>query len=288
MATIDDQATFFGPVRLLPDDYARPDGPLVVSYGGGVNSIGMVIGMVEHGERPEAVVFSDTGDEKPETYAYLSDVLEPWLSSEGFPPLIRVRRPEFGRGKTGDQSLRDECLRLGTLPSRAYGFGTCADKWKIDPFKYWAQGWPRAQEAWTAGQVVVRAIGYDADESHRVESHADVGYGKAYPLLEWRWDRADCEEACRRHGVAIPPKSACYYCPSSTKTEILWLADAHPALFADAVALEDRAMATGRWKGVKGLGRRFSWRELAAASEEQRARMPEAPVETCTKCVVGW
>lgn len=283
-----EQGFLYGEPPLLPADYERPEGPLVVSYGGGVNSIAMLIGMAERGERPDAVVFSDTRGEKPETDAYVDEVVPPFLASIGFPELIKVCRPDFGRSKTGDDSLEAECLRLEILPSRVHGYGTCADKWKIDPFKYWAQGWEPAQEAWASGRVVVRAIGYDADEAHRVESIVDKGYGRVFPLLEWRWDRDDCEAACRRAGLPIPPKSACFYCPSSTKSEVLWLAEAHPKLFARAVAMEDLALASGKLDTVKGLGRRFSWRELVEASAEQRSRMPEAPVEACTKCVVGW
>lgn len=44
---------------------------LVASYGGGVNSTAMLIGMQERGEIPNLIMFADTGGEKPETYAYL-------------------------------------------------------------------------------------------------------------------------------------------------------------------------------------------------------------------------
>lgn len=34
---------------------------MMVSYGGGTNSTAMLIGMVERGERPDAILFADTG-----------------------------------------------------------------------------------------------------------------------------------------------------------------------------------------------------------------------------------
>lgn len=259
--------------------------PLVVSYGGGVNSIAMLIGMHERGERPDAIVFSDTRGEKPATYHYLKQILPPWLARVGFPSLVTVCRADFGRGATGDKSLEDECLRLGTHPSRAYGFSTCADKWKIDPFKWWAQTWPLAVEAWARGESIVRAIGFEVGEERRVGPDGDKGFTKVYPLLEWGWDHDACVAAITRAGLPVPVKSACYYCPSSTKREILDLNERHPKLMARALALEKRANDTGRWK-VAGLGRRFAWATIVGG-KVQLDLIPEAFVEPCTICESG-
>lgn len=257
--------------------------PLVVSYGGGVNSLAMLIGLRARGERPDAVVFSDTRGEKPETYDHMRDVLAPWLARNELPPLTVVCRADFGRSKTGDASLEAECLRLGNVPSRAFGFGTCADKWKIDPFKWWALEWAPAIRAREAGVDVVRCIGYDAGEERRVTAHGDKGFAKRFPLIEWGWGREECEAEIVRAGLAVPPKSACFFCPSSTKPEILGLAAKHPELMARALAMEAASNATGRW-AIKGLGRRFAWGALVAAEQSQRALFPETPVESCTVC----
>jgi hypothetical protein len=259
-------------------------GPLVVSYGGGVNSIAMLIGMKERGERPDAIVFSDTRGEKPETYYYLDVILPKWLSENGFPPLIKVCRADFPNSKTGDISLEAECLRLGTLPSRAYGFGTCADKWKIDPFKWWSKTWQPAKDAWAAGGVVTRCIGYDAGEERRIGNTSDKGFDKRYPLLEWKWDREACLAAIDREGLPPLPKSACFYCPSSTKKEIIQLGKTDPDLLNRAIAIESNALASGRWS-IEGLGRRFSWKSLVAT--EDKSSFPEAAVESCTICADG-
>ena len=63
---------------------------LVVSYGGGVNSTAMLVGMAERGERPDAIAFADTGDEKPETYQYLWG-LNAWLAIVNFPTVVAVK-----------------------------------------------------------------------------------------------------------------------------------------------------------------------------------------------------
>lgn len=44
---------------------------IVVNFGGGTNSTGLLVGAVERGLRPDIVVFADTGSEMPHTYAHL-------------------------------------------------------------------------------------------------------------------------------------------------------------------------------------------------------------------------
>ena len=49
----------------------QPDAMYVVSYGGGVNSTALIVFLVRNRFPLDCVVFSDTGDEMPETYEYL-------------------------------------------------------------------------------------------------------------------------------------------------------------------------------------------------------------------------
>lgn len=248
-------------------------GPMFVSYGGGVNSTAMLIGMHERGIVPDAVQFSDTKGEKPETYFYARVVLAGWLSRAGFPPLTELCRTDRLHL---DESLEAECHRLGTLPSRAYGFGTCADKWKLDPMRWWVK-------KRYGGQQVIRAVGFDAGEPERAKPYSDKHMVVWYPLIEWGWDRDACVAAIKRAGLPVPPKSACFFCPSSKKREVIQLGKRHPALLARAFAIEDSGMAKA--SDAKGLGRSFSWRALIAADAAQQKLFPESPVEDCLICV---
>lgn len=54
-------------------------------------------------------------------------------------------------------------------------------------------------------------------------------------------------------------KSSCFFCPSMTQQEILYLKKHYPDLFRRAVALEENAMPY--LKTVKGLGRNYSWKD---------------------------
>lgn len=231
-------------------------GPIIVAYGAGTNSTALLVGMHERGERPDLILFADTGGERPETYAYL-DVLDTWLAKVGFPPLIRVRYAQ----KTGFvETLEERSLRTQSLPSIAYGYKACSEKFKRRPQDKYVNNWQPAKDAWGAGKKCVKLIGYDADEERRVRNAPteDNKYVYQYLLYEWDWDRSDCIAAIQRAGLPLPGKSACFFCPSSKKAEVLDLQLRHPDLYARACAMESNA----NLDTVKGLGRRWAWRDL--------------------------
>ena len=117
------------------------------------------------------------------------------------------------------------------------------------------------------GKKITKALGYDAGERRRGENIAESDkYRFWFPLKDWEWYLADCIEAFKRHGLPVPPKSACFYCPSSTKLEVRALAKDHPDLFERAVAIERNAE---NLQTVKGLGRHWKWEELIQISEAQ-------------------
>ena len=107
---------------------ADPAGPVdcrvsrqVVSYGAGTNSTAMVCEMVRRGEPFAAVVFADTGGERPETYAHLLEFSE-WLTARGYPAITTVRQTTKV-GNVPVTTLEAECLAGHRLPGIAYGFG---------------------------------------------------------------------------------------------------------------------------------------------------------------------
>src|SRR3954466_7257577 len=100
----------------------RPDCPLVVAYGLGVNSTAMLVEFVRRKIVPDLILFADTGGEKPETYQYLP-VIERYLEGGKVPPGVTVRyEPKTAPYRT----LEAQCLHTGTLPSLAYGGKSCS------------------------------------------------------------------------------------------------------------------------------------------------------------------
>lgn len=256
---------------------------VVVSYGGGTNSTAMLVGLHERGQLPDAITFSDTGGEKPETYAHMAAVNE-WLDRIGF-PRITVLGPGVMPQQLKDGSLENECLRLGTLPAKAYGGASCSDKWKMEPARRFDRQYAALAgiELWQ----ITRLIGFDADEHSRVERaqrNSNKPVQESYPLYEWGWGRQECVDAIARAGLPQPGKSACFFCPSSKKHEILWLAEHHPDLMARALELERRALAgegPAPATTSRGLGRGFAWADVIASDKMQTDLFVHAPEMDC-------
>lgn len=226
--------------------------------------------MLEKGIVPALILFADTGNEKPETYLHLK-IMHDWCMSV-FGIGITVVKNDLPQGVI-DGSLYGECLRLGTMPSKTFGFSTCSMKWKVQPQIKYLKDWMLKQGV----THVQHVIGYDADEIHRMEK-AEVARREAkdkrtyetnrYLLIEWDWGRDECVDAIARYGIPQPGKSACFMCPSSKKPEVTWLKQTHPLLYRDAIALEARALA-GEGQApaarVAGLGRNFNWATFAGS-----------------------
>ena len=228
----------------------------VASNGGGTDSKAMLIGCVQKGIPVDLILFADTGGEKPHTYADLFD-FGLWLKKNGMPEITIVS----STGKT----LEQDCLDRHALPSIAYGFKTCSQRFKIQPQEKFMNNWIKAHLAWKAGEKITRLIGYEAGEERRVKEFESDKYINRYPLIEWGWDRAKCIEVIKAEGLPQPGKSACFFCPSSKAGEVRWLARNHPDLFNRAVAMEKNAKLTT----IKGLGRDYSWEEMVKFKDAQ-------------------
>src|SRR6185295_7186702 len=115
--------------------------------------------------------FADTGSEKDETYAYLPTI-NAWLRSIGFPEVVVVRyAAQNFKHYPPYYTLEQNCLTNGTLPSEAFGFGSCSLKWKAAPQAKWLERWQPAIDCWAAGAKVVRAIGFDASCADQKRSY---------------------------------------------------------------------------------------------------------------------
>jgi hypothetical protein len=227
----------------------------VVSYGAGTNSTAMIIEMVRRGISIDAVVFADTGAERPATYDYVV-LFSEWLVSHGYPSIVTVRND--GKWRT----LENECRSKNLMPPITYGFSTCSDKYKRRPFKKWLKS--------TGWENVTVCIGFDAGETRRAKfgPHIRDSYHKRYPLIESGIDRAKCINIIRNADLPLPGKSSCFFCPSTRPSEIIELRRNYPDLFARAVEMERSAKSTMRGS-IRGLGRNFSWERFITFRESQ-------------------
>ena len=254
---------------------ARPPGLLVVSYGGGVDSVASLVYLHRIGEPPPAaIVMADPGSEKAPTWAYVREWMNPRLRKWGWPELTVISRKQEGllraqqkgRGRRFE-TLYEECMRIKALPSIAYGPKKCSQKYKGEPQRWWADRQPWAHAEWAAGRKLVKAIGYDFDEPKRVQRSVTVmtppplrpeghvgpwprdrhkwerdRFDLWFPVFEARLTRAMCEELIQSERMPVPPKSSCTFCPNNTLEEWIGLRENDPDVFAAAVEMSRNAV----------------------------------------------
>ena len=194
-----------------------------LSFGGGVNSVAMMLMLLDQGVEFEAI-FADHETDWPETYDYL-EMFQGWLKDHGRKQ-ITVLKAHHKIIKTGEvfDSLYDFCLSRKMVPSFMNRW--CTHKFKIVALKRYVK------------PPCFQFLGIDAGESHRAKLKAFKGVENRFPLIEANVNRAECKKIITDHGLPVPMKSGCYICPYQRRTQWIELRHKHPCLFKKAVDLE--------------------------------------------------
>lgn len=241
----------------------------------GVDSTAVLVLWARTSIVPDLILFADLGAESPTTYAY-RQVIDRFLERVGFPPITVVK---YAPGHGHYNSILTDCLIKGMLPSLAYGGKGCSMKWKVQPQTAYLKTWPLAIRAWSNGQRIRHAIGYDAgpkDSRRGVESHDNELEEFYFPLRDAGWDRERCIREISNDPILmdigqalgvphLPPKSACVFCPSSKPEEVSFMATSNPMSASQALLVE--AEAAPRSTTVGGLWRSATKARPAAWSD---------------------
>ncbi len=229
---------------------------IVVSYGGGVNSVALCVWLSQHPElvpRVRAIVMADPGSEHLGTTVYRDVIMPDFLRAHGLPQITVIDRITEGKHRPRAwrlETLEEECLRIGSVPSVAYGYKKCSAKYKAEPQRWWIERQPWAQELWASGGKVTKTLGYDADEDRRVTKALSVDWAPQqerdrfnylYPLHADGIDREGCEALIASAGLPPCPKSACTFCPNNKLDEWVALRRDEPEAFARAVEMSAAA-----------------------------------------------
>lgn len=192
----------------------------VLSYGGGVNSVALMILLIRERMPLDEVVFADTGGEVPETYRYL-DITREYLCGQGVPFTVVAKR---GPG------LYENAWRRRVLPSAVWRW--CTRDYKVAPIL-------RHYRSLRVPVNQYLAIAWDELERMK-DSRVDY-VRNLYPLVDRRLTRADCVALIEEAGFPVPPKSSCFFCPFGSVERWRWLHEGHPALYEQAMALEEHS-----------------------------------------------
>ena len=246
-------------------DLVREEGcSYVVSYGGGANSTALCVWLVENDMPFDHAVFSDTGNEMPETYAYLG-VMEDYLDKAGVPlKVVRVRSGE---------SLSDRCIRRRVIPSEVWRW--CTRDMKVTPI----HAFYRSLKC-----HVYQYMGIDFGEVHRMKPPKVDYVTNLYPLVDHRIDREGCVEIIKKAGLPVPIKSGCYFCPFNNTARWGEIRQNHPDLYEHAMMIEEHGKHFGSQSLAPG---KMTLRELAGRMERNENIPDEDATNPCGgECMV--
>jgi len=211
-----------------------------LSFGGGVNSTALLLLLTDRNEKFETV-FVNHGGDYPETYEYVN-----YLRDQGFEITEIIPDVE------GCNTIYEYSIKSRILPS--FRFRWCTDKFKVRPvLKY-------------VDIPCNEFIGFDYGEIKRTKSLSGKEYNNkpskeklhkitySYPLIDAKINRTDCIESIKQHGLKVPPKSGCWFCPFMRKIEIRELFLNHRDLYDMALEMEENCMKDEFYIKDKPLG----------------------------------
>lgn len=214
----------------------------VLSYGGGVQTIAMLV-LVAEGRlpAPKLAVMADTGRERTSTWRYLEQYAL---------PLMRRLGIEFHRAphtlatvdlySHGGDLLMPAFTVTGKMPT------WCSNEWK----KFVLRRYLRSL-GYGPDNPITEWLGMSLDEIHRMK-HSDVQWVETqWPLVfDVPLRRIECITAIERFGLPVPRKSACWGCPHLSNDEWREIRDDDPDDWQQAIELDAAIRAADQMGGV--------------------------------------
>lgn len=208
------------------------------SFGGGVQSVAALVLAAQGRIDYRTFIFANVGDdsEYPETMRYVREVAIPYAEAHGL-ELIEVKKT---RRDGSTETLWEKLHRTERsidIPVRMWngapGNRGCTADFKIKPV---AKEMRRLGATKSAPGMV--GIGISLDEWTRMKGSQLPHIVNDYPLVDLGITRQDCMALIRAAGLAVPPKSSCFFCPFHAIPVWQDLYTKEPELFKRAVGLE--------------------------------------------------
>ena len=203
-------------------DEQKREGSYILSFGGGINTVALMVILLNEKAPLDGVVFADTGGETPATYDAVA-VARSYLADYGIPFEVVEARPR-------STDLYGTALRRRVIPSVKWRW--CTRDFKVNPIhRYYLE----------LGGHINQYIGIAFDEIHRMKDSLDERISNLYPLVEKRMTRQHCLDAIVDAGLPVPEKSGCYFCPFNSTDRWQHLLSQYPDLFDKAIGLEEQS-----------------------------------------------
>jgi hypothetical protein len=212
----------------------------VFAFGGGVQSTAALVLAAQERIDYTTFLFCNTGDdsENPETLTYVHEIAMPFAARHGLALVELQRHSRAGVPLTllGQLAARERSIDIPVrMANGAPGNRSCTGDFKIKVIARHT----RAAGA-TAEHPATVGLGISVDEWHRARDSTITWQRSAFPLLDLGLARHQCAAVIEAAGLAVPPKSACWFCPYHSRADWLRMRRERPERFAAAVALEQR------------------------------------------------
>jgi len=234
----------------------QKDAKYIVSYGGGINSTALILFLVKNKFPLDCVVFSDTGDEMPETYEYLG-IMERYLKRRNIPFEIVTNRKK--------ETLSDKCLRREVVPSQVWRW--CTRDFKVIPIHAFYR---------KLKSHVYQYMGIDYGEVRRMKPAREDYVTNLYPLVDYKIDRQECVKLIKKARLPIPVKSGCYFCPYNNMERWKEIHQNHPELFKHSMMIEENSK---HYKTQRLAPKGYSLRQIDKMIKKKK-RLPLVKVDS--------
>ena len=227
---------------------------IFLSLGAGVQSSVMLMLAIQGKiERPDHVIFADTGWEPAAVYEHLGWLREQCIKA-GIPlhitradaPRIQNIRIDAMTGyktETGIQRWQGRMpLFVDNQGKKGQIARQCSREYKIQPIRKMQRqlmGY-RPRQRIPIGRAVIM-IGFSTDEKHRAFQGKDAWNENIFPLIiDMRMSRTDCRSWWDEHYPHRPlQKSACVGCPYHSDAEWLRIKEESPQEFEDDCTFDE-------------------------------------------------
>lgn len=220
----------------------------VLSLGAGIQSSAVAImahSKTDYGiPEPDEICFADTGNEPSFVYSWLETLTE-WLESRGGSITVVQRGDLWSDLKEKVQDGE----RFASIPAWTPDENgderplrrQCTREYKIEPIQKHIRrklGYKRGQVM--KGKVLVGImLGISTDEVSRASQNSRTSWThNLFPLLDQGYTRNDCHKVFKDHGLPVPKKSSCVFCPYHSQGYWRDLKENHPEEFQDAVEFD--------------------------------------------------
>lgn len=230
----------------------RKDGKkiIVLSHGLGKDSMTEFVLNWKH---YDLIIFADTGNEQPETYEFLKEILEK-MPVEALARFVVLSTNYLG-------TIYEFYWKKKLIPMPMSN-RTCTDKFKIRPIRHFLRGRKTFRQGmFASGQIFEMAICINYSEQHRARgeiidgrliAESGVSYIQlTYPLIDKKVERKDEAKIILEAGYNIPVKSGCVICPFTSAKGFNILKEKHPDDYQKVIDLVNNSTARTKLYNLK-------------------------------------